>query len=104
MVADRVADELLSATIYWERGRLVPDDRVADNSTYATHISGTRRPLSQYMVADNGSSATHKKTMSPAVADGGRWWQINPSICNRAKRLINNWLGSIFRVRLQICR
>ena len=104
MVADRVADELLSATIYWERGRLVPDDRVADNSTYATHISGTRRPLSQCKIADNGSSATHKKTMSPAVADGGRWWQINPSICNRAKRLINNWLGSIFRVRLQICR
>ena len=67
MVAGRVADELLSATIYWERGRLVPDDRVADNSLYATHISGTRRPLSQCKIAANGSSATHKKTMSHAV-------------------------------------
>ena len=62
-----VADESLSATIYWERGRLVPDDRVVDNCLYATHISGTRRPLSQCKIADNGSSATHKKTMSPAV-------------------------------------
>ena len=104
MVADRVADNDSSATLHWERGRLVPDDRVADNSTYATHISGTRRPLSQCKIAANSLSATHKKTMSHAVADGGRWLQIKPSICNRAKRLINNRLGSIFRVRLQICR
>ena len=99
-----VADNDSSATLHWERGRLVPDDRVADNSTYATPISGTRRPLSQCKIADNGSSATHKKTISHAVADGGRWLQIKPSIYNRAKRLINNMLDSIFRVWLQICR
>ena len=99
-----VADNDSSATLHWERGRLVPDDRVADNSTYATHISGTRRPLSQCKIAANSSSAPHKKTISHAVADGCRWLQINPSICNRAKQLISNRLGSIFRVRLQICR
>ena len=43
-------------------------------------------------------------TLTQVVADGGRWLQIKPSICHRAKHLTNNALDSILRARLQICR
>ena len=51
-----------------------------------------------------GIADTLTKRRCQVVADGGRWLQIKPSICHRAKHLTNNALDSILRARLQICR
>ena len=60
--------------IHWERGRLVPEIYLQTT----LHLQ--------------------------SVADGCRWLQIKPSICNHTKQLTIKGLDRILRARWQSCR